>query len=55
MQEDFLGLMRQLGPDLAAEMARRALVLERIAALSPVGRHDADPQGGEHIAQRPGV
>lgn len=38
MQEDFLGLMRQLGPDLAAEMARRALVLERIAALSPVGR-----------------
>lgn len=44
MQEDFLGLMRQLGPDLAAEMARRALVLERIAALSPVGRASSGGQ-----------
>lgn len=38
MQDDFLPLMRQLAPDLAAEMARRALVLERVAALAPVGR-----------------
>ena len=35
---DSLTLMQRLGPDLAAEMARRALVLERIAALEPVGR-----------------
>ena len=38
MQEDFLGLMQQLAPDLAREMALRALVLERIAVLQPVGR-----------------
>ena len=35
---DFLGLMQSLAPDLAEEMSRRALVLERIAALQPVGR-----------------
>lgn len=38
MQEDFVGLMRKLAPDLAQELATRALVLERIAALEPVGR-----------------
>ena len=38
MQEDFVRLMRQLAPDLAEELARRALVLERIAAMAPVGR-----------------
>lgn len=38
MQEDFVGLVRKLAPDLAAELATRALVLERIAALAPVGR-----------------
>ena len=38
MQNDFLGLMQSLAPDLAEEMGRRALVLERIAALQPVGR-----------------
>ncbi len=38
MQEDFLLLMQRLAPDLAQEMARRAMVLERIAALEPVGR-----------------
>ncbi|MBQ8536966.1 MAG: hypothetical protein IJ461_06130 [Clostridia bacterium] len=30
--------MQSLAPDLAEEMSRRALVLERIAALQPVGR-----------------
>lgn len=38
MQEDFVRLMRQLAPDLAEEMALRSLVLERIAALAPIGR-----------------
>ncbi len=38
MQANFLELMQKLAPDLAREMARRALVLERIAALQPVGR-----------------
>lgn len=38
MQEDVIKLMRLLAPDLAEEMARRALVLERIAAMAPVGR-----------------
>lgn len=38
MQEDFIRLMRQLAPDLAEELALRALVLERVAALSPIGR-----------------
>ena len=31
-------LMQNLVPDLAAEMAQRALVLERLAAMAPVGR-----------------
>ena len=38
MQEDYIGLMRLLAPDLAEELGRRALVLERIAAMAPVGR-----------------
>lgn len=38
MAEDFLALMQQLGPDLMQDMARRALVLERVAVLEPVGR-----------------
>ena len=38
MAEDFLDLMRLLAPDLAEEMGRRALLLERVAALQPVGR-----------------
>ena len=38
MQEDFVRLMRQMAPDLAEEMALRSLVLERIAALQPIGR-----------------
>ncbi|MBP3453623.1 MAG: hypothetical protein J6M20_07900 [Clostridia bacterium] len=38
MQDDFVRLMRQLAPELAGEIARRALVLERIAAMAPVGR-----------------
>lgn len=38
MQDDFLRLMKRLAPDLLDEMALRALVLERIAALCPVGR-----------------
>ena len=38
MQEDFIRLMRQIAPDLAEEMALRSLVLERIAALEPIGR-----------------
>lgn len=33
-----MALMQTLAPDLAEEMCRRALVLERIAALAPVGR-----------------
>ena len=38
MQNDFVQLMQTLAPDLAAEMAQRALVLERIASMAPVGR-----------------
>ena len=38
MQQDLISLMQQLAPDLADEMARRALVLERIADLQPIGR-----------------
>lgn len=38
MGNDFVRLMNQLAPDLAEELARRALVLERIAAMAPVGR-----------------
>ena len=38
MQNDFASLMQTLAPDLAAEMAQRALVLERIATMAPVGR-----------------
>ena len=38
MQDDTLALMQRLAPDLAQEIERRALVLERIGALQPVGR-----------------
>ena len=38
MQNEFASLMQTLVPDLAAEMAQRALVLERIAQMAPVGR-----------------
>lgn len=38
MQDELIRLMQTLAPDLAAEMAQRALVLERIASMAPVGR-----------------
>ena len=38
MQDELIRLMQNLAPDLAAEMAQRALVLERIASMAPVGR-----------------
>ncbi len=38
MQDDYFSLMQRLAPDLAQEIERRALVLERIDALQPVGR-----------------
>ena len=38
MGYDFIALMRKLAPDLIGEMARRALILERISAMQPVGR-----------------
>ena len=38
MASDLLMLMRKLAPDLTDEMARRALILERISVMQPVGR-----------------
>lgn len=38
MATDFLSLLRSLAPDLTEELGRRALILERISALQPVGR-----------------
>ena len=38
MQDDYFALIEKLAPDLAQEIERRALVLERIGALQPVGR-----------------
>ncbi len=38
MQDDYFTLMQKLAPDLAGQIERRALVLERIEALQPVGR-----------------
>ena len=38
MAEELLALMHQLGPDLMQELAQRALIMERIASLEPVGR-----------------
>ena len=38
MQDDYFTLMQKLAPDLAGQIERRALVLERIDALQPVGR-----------------
>ena len=38
MQDGYFTLMQQLAPDLAQEIELRALVLERIGALQPVGR-----------------
>ena len=38
MEAGFISLMRKLAPDLTDEMTRRALILERISALQPIGR-----------------
>ena len=38
MAQDMISLMQKLAPDLTEEAARRAMILERIAALQPVGR-----------------
>lgn len=38
MDYDFAHLMCQLAPDLAKVFSRRALVLERIASMAPIGR-----------------
>ncbi len=38
MQDGFVQLMQALAPDLSKELTLRALVLERIGAMSPVGR-----------------
>ena len=38
MREKTLELMRQLAPDLTEEIGRRARMIEKIAALQPVGR-----------------
>ena len=38
MQDDFFALMQAIAPDLAEQIEHRALVLERIDALQPVGR-----------------
>ena len=38
MEAGLISLMRKLAPDLTDEMTRRALILERISVLQPVGR-----------------
>ena len=38
MQEDFVQLMSRLAPELVSEIALRALVLERVSVMGPVGR-----------------
>lgn len=38
MQDNYFTLIESLAPDLAQEIERRALVLERVGALQPVGR-----------------
>jgi central glycolytic genes regulator len=38
VRDDVLALMSRLGPDLMGELGRRALILERVGALAPVGR-----------------
>ena len=38
MQNDFISLLRKLAPDLTDEMARRAMILDRISLMQPVGR-----------------
>ena len=38
MHEDTLALLEQLAPDLMNRLMLRAMVLERISALQPVGR-----------------
>ena len=38
MQDEYFALMQTVAPDLAEQIERRALVLERIDALQPVGR-----------------
>ena len=46
MASDLLTLMRKLAPDLTDEMARRALILERIAVMQP-GPVSSDSGAGD--------
>ena len=38
MDTSMLGTLSQIAPDLMEEIELRALVLERVAALAPIGR-----------------
>lgn len=38
MKDDFVQLMERLAPELVSEIALRALVLERVSVMGPVGR-----------------
>ena len=38
MESNLISMMRKLAPDLTDEMTRRAMILERISVLQPVGR-----------------
>lgn len=38
LENEYFYFIEQIAPDLAQEIERRALVLERIGALQPVGR-----------------
>ena len=38
MDTSILGTLAMLAPDLMEEMELRALILERVAALEPIGR-----------------
>ena len=50
MEAGFISLMRKLAPDLTDEMTRRALILERISALQPIGRRQLASRRGRHTA-----
>ena len=50
MDTSMLGTLSQIAPDLMEEMELRALVLERVAALAPIGRRALAAR--LHLAER---
>ena len=54
MDTSILGTLFDIAPDLMEEIELRTLVLERVAALGPIGRKGAEPKSDPPQPSRSG-